>query len=302
MIELLGFSRAEGGFGARNHLFVVPSVVCATRVAEQVAARSDAVTLVHQHGCGHIGDDVSRAEDAFVGVAANANVGAAVVISLGCETVQGRRVASRLAECRSRVELVGIQAAGGTTRAAAAAGFAAEALRQELAIDRRSAAPFDGLTLGLAVSRPSTQVKALVARARSAGARVLIAQEDTVDVASRGATCVGFGRRPSSSLATVSSPGTGAQLHVSLAAGGAQVIVAFPAEEQPTMGFPICPVIGVASTSRLHGALRSEFDLGPDAGSAELWQTVLHVYNGEQCKAEARGSCEFALPRLRRTM
>ena len=41
----------------RRHLLVLPSVVCATRVAADIAEELGAVTITHQHGCSQVGDD-----------------------------------------------------------------------------------------------------------------------------------------------------------------------------------------------------------------------------------------------------
>ena len=77
--------------GCRSHLLVLPSVVCATRVAADIAEALGAVTITHQHGCSQVGDDGDRTRIAFAQIASNPNVVAALIIGLGCETVQGQR-------------------------------------------------------------------------------------------------------------------------------------------------------------------------------------------------------------------
>src|SRR6185437_9988593 len=81
-----GYRRAGGAVGVRNHLLVLPSVVCSTHVAGEIAAAADGVGVVHQHGCLQVGDDLQHSERLLTGVAANPNVGAVLVVSLGCET------------------------------------------------------------------------------------------------------------------------------------------------------------------------------------------------------------------------
>ena len=51
---------------------------------------------------------------AFELIACNPNVAAAIVVSLGCETVQGSSLAAAIAERGRRVELAGIQEQGGS--------------------------------------------------------------------------------------------------------------------------------------------------------------------------------------------
>src|SRR3712207_1646275 len=90
----LGYRRADGAAGIRNYLLVVPSVVCANTVAQRVANLiPGAVSIPHPHGCAQVGDDVIMTEKVLAGAAANPNVGAALVIGLGCETCQSAQVA-----------------------------------------------------------------------------------------------------------------------------------------------------------------------------------------------------------------
>ncbi|WNG87537.1 UxaA family hydrolase [Mycobacterium sp. ITM-2016-00317] len=83
MTVLEGFVRPSGQAGARNHVFIVPSVVCSTVLSRQIADAVGAVTVSHQHGCGHIGPDIVQARELFVGLAVNPNVGRSVIASLG---------------------------------------------------------------------------------------------------------------------------------------------------------------------------------------------------------------------------
>lgn len=100
--------------GCRRHLLVLPSVVCATRVAADIADALGAVSITHQHGCSQVGDDGLQTRAAFEQIACNPNVAAAIVVSLGCETVQGSSLAVAIGERGRRVELAGIQLHGGS--------------------------------------------------------------------------------------------------------------------------------------------------------------------------------------------
>src|SRR3712207_7941510 len=113
----LGYRRADGTVGIRNHLLVVPSVVCANTVAQRVAALiPGAVAIPHPHGCAQVGDDVVLTERVLAGAAANPNVGAALVIGLGCETCQSGSVAemARALAPSKAIESFSIQDAGGS--------------------------------------------------------------------------------------------------------------------------------------------------------------------------------------------
>ena len=54
----MGYRRANGAVGIRNHVLVLPSVVCANRVARGISQLVEGTTWVeHQHGCTQLGAD-----------------------------------------------------------------------------------------------------------------------------------------------------------------------------------------------------------------------------------------------------
>src|SRR5919197_6371174 len=112
-----GYRRPDETVGIRNHLLVVPSVICANTVAQRVASLiPGAVAVPHPHGCAQVGDDVLLTERVLAGTAANPNVGAALVIGLGCETCQSGDVADLVRKLApgKPVESFSIQEAGGS--------------------------------------------------------------------------------------------------------------------------------------------------------------------------------------------
>lgn len=102
---LSGFRRADGSFGFRNHILLVPSVYCVNRIveriaaafapaAEQTTAAADVVYVTHQSGCGELGADACQARDILLGTGANPNVFGVVVVGLGCESLSAARLAA----------------------------------------------------------------------------------------------------------------------------------------------------------------------------------------------------------------
>src|ERR1700742_4503786 len=191
-----GHKRPGGRFGVRNHLLVLPSVVCSTHVAGEIAAAADGVGVVHQHGCLQVGDDLQHSERLLTGVAINPNVGAVLGVSLGCETLRGAGLPKRIGERGQTVELVGIQADGGTAAALehgreAAARMAAELLRREPA----EFAP-EALTVGLDLPGGDAEAKAIEAAFDAAGIATIQAPsgidrpEAHVELAAAGAVVV----------------------------------------------------------------------------------------------------------------
>jgi len=114
-----GFRRPDGRIGTRNHVLVVPTVICSSVVAERIAAATPEVgtALPHLAGCGQLGPDMHVTHDTLAAYCGHANVGAVLVVALGCEQV----VALTLAEAARRhgklVDIIAIQTEGGTVRA-----------------------------------------------------------------------------------------------------------------------------------------------------------------------------------------
>jgi len=117
-VKVRAFPRPDGSVGVRNIPVVLPTVACAGHVASRVAdAVPDAVAVVHQHGCAQIGEDAEMTFHTLAGVGRNPNVGAVLVVGLGCEQVAADALAEAVAETGKSVATVGIQAEGGTTAA-----------------------------------------------------------------------------------------------------------------------------------------------------------------------------------------
>jgi len=117
-LEFWGYSRTGGDVGTRNAVAVIASVICSTVPVQEIARRvPGAVAVVHPFGCSQVGDDLSQTRRTLVGVAANPNVRAALIVGLGCETNQARQLAARIPATKP-VEVVGIQDVGGSDVAA----------------------------------------------------------------------------------------------------------------------------------------------------------------------------------------
>jgi altronate dehydratase len=277
--ELRGFRRPGGGFGVRNQVLVLPSVVCATQVARQIASAEGAIGIVHQHGCLHVGDDLTHSEDELLGTATNPDVGAALVVSLGCETLRGKALAAAIGERGQTVELVGIQAAGGSERAIAEGRAAAARMGAALAAQEREPMALEDLVVGIDAGPEDELAAGLAAALAERGVQV-IAPPDGL---------------------------RGAEAHVTLAGLGARLLLSLPPAEEAPLGFAVVPVVAVGRDSDLHRALADDFDLilddgaTPEAAALVFARLIAHA-NGEETAAEQRGARDFVLHRLAVTM
>lgn len=119
-MEILGYRRPDGRVGIRNHIAIIPTAVCSSTVAVNIAAQiPGAVAIANQHGCCQIGADYEQTLRTLIGLGKNPNVAAVLVIGLGCEGMPIREVASEIATTGKPVETLVIQEVGGTLKATA---------------------------------------------------------------------------------------------------------------------------------------------------------------------------------------
>jgi altronate dehydratase large subunit len=113
-----GFPRPDGRAGVRNHVMVVPTVICAAVVCERIAdvMPSAVVTLPHLAGCGQLGPDMRVTHDTLAAYCEHPNVGAVLVVALGCEQVIAQRLVETARRAGKRAEVIAIQEEGGTLR------------------------------------------------------------------------------------------------------------------------------------------------------------------------------------------
>jgi altronate dehydratase large subunit len=129
-----GFRRSDGRIGTRNHVLVVPTVICSSLVAERVAAAAPplGVALPHLAGCGQLGPDMSVTHETLAAYCGHPNVGAVVVLALGCEQVVAQALADAARRHGKPVDIVAIQSEGGTIRATAKGSAIAQAFGRAL--------------------------------------------------------------------------------------------------------------------------------------------------------------------------
>ncbi|HBT40455.1 MAG: Altronate dehydratase [Thermotoga sp. 50_1627] len=116
-MKLKGFLRPDGKIGFRNHFLVVPTVICATRTAEEIASNfSNVVCLHNQHGCNHMKEDERKVVNVLKGLACNPNVAGVLFVGLGCETIPTMKIFESVRATGKPAECLIIQEEGGTLR------------------------------------------------------------------------------------------------------------------------------------------------------------------------------------------
>ena len=116
-LSFLGYKRPDGSTGVRNHVIVMPGVVCADVAARKIAVASGAVYLQNPFGCGQTVADTTRTLHILSGLLANPNVFGALIVGLGCEVLgEGRyREAVESRSPGKPIRYICIQTEGGIT-------------------------------------------------------------------------------------------------------------------------------------------------------------------------------------------
>src|SRR5262245_66049685 len=145
-----GFPRPDGRVGVRNHVLVVPTVICSAVVTERIAgAVPGAVALPHLAGCAQLGPDMDVTHRTRAAYCEHPNVGAVLVVALGCEQVVAQELVSAARRAGKPAEMISIQGEGGTPRAIAAGMLIAERLVAQIAGATRQPCPIESLVLSL---------------------------------------------------------------------------------------------------------------------------------------------------------
>lgn len=146
----VGYPRADGTVGVRNHVVVISSVSCANGVVEAIGRELPQVkTITHTEGCGRGPDDVTLTIRTLVGTIANPNVSAALVVGLGCEVVKAAMIASQAVSSGKRVESLVIQESGGTPSSVSSGITIVKEMLSEAALIEREEFGFEHLVVAM---------------------------------------------------------------------------------------------------------------------------------------------------------
>jgi altronate hydrolase len=145
-LPLAGYARADGRKGVRNVLVVAYLVECAHHVARAIASAFDdrEVHLIGFPGC----YPNAYALDMLEKLGTHPNVGAALLVSLGCEGMDKLRLTGTIAASGRPVQLLGIQPTGGTAKTIAAGRAWVAATLPALEAAERVPMRVDELTVG----------------------------------------------------------------------------------------------------------------------------------------------------------
>lgn len=151
-----GYLRADGRVGTRNEIWVLSTVGCVTRTAQRIAQKADALfagrvdgvhAFTHPFGCSQLGDDLDRTERLIASLARHPNAGGVLIVGLGCESLQLKRLLASLGPVDpARIRSFNSQQSHDEIESGLAAVAELVAVAEH---DRREAFPLSKLAIGL---------------------------------------------------------------------------------------------------------------------------------------------------------
>ena len=146
----MGYPRPDGKYGVRNLVAVIPSVVCANDVAQAICRQvQGTIGYFHHQGCCQLPLDLKRVTDVLSHLGQSPNVGAALIVSLGCEGTDHQRIYEEIKATGKPVEIIHIQELGGTSRSIQAGIDAAQRLVQQISGIQRVPADISNLVMSI---------------------------------------------------------------------------------------------------------------------------------------------------------
>ncbi|GHH97836.1 UxaA family hydrolase [Neobacillus kokaensis] len=181
MTMIKGYRRPNGKVGIRNHLLIIPTVVCANHVANRIQQSvPDSVAIPHQHGCSQIGEDKDRTFNILAGMGKNPNVGAVLLVSLGCEVINAKELQEVIQQTGKPVEWIDIQDTGGTINAIQTGIKIAKQLSNDIQKIEEVDVPLSELILGVKCGGSDATSGLCSNPALGKAADVLLAQGGTI--------------------------------------------------------------------------------------------------------------------------
>ena len=268
-MKIKGYRHGTRGFGIRDIQLILPSVVCSTHVSKKIADAVGGKTFSHNTGCALIGSDVPGIGEFFSDLANHPNVSSVVIIGLGCETIQGNELAIEILKKNEATKYLVIQESGGMGATLEKGVAAAREVAQAFPA---SPAELDQVVIGIEYTVKNEKIQEL--------AKALEA--------------VGYLVRTSDSTSTNENFNT-------LMSAGVHLILSFVNPQQPPSGYPIIPVINIASDSPLHLAIEGDFDLQANDSISQILELTSQIASGQKTKAEVLALGEIFAPRVVRS-
>lgn len=106
----LGYMRENGEIGIRNDIWIVNTVGCVNKIADQLSKITGTFSFPHPYGCSQLGDDHMVTQEILKGLIEHPNAGGILVLGLGCENNNIKVFREMLGEVNEeRVKFLNVQ-------------------------------------------------------------------------------------------------------------------------------------------------------------------------------------------------
>ncbi len=146
MRDIAGYERKNGKYGVRNHVLVMATVSCVNGVINRISREvPEAVCVPHAFGCGRGGPrDTQILFRILASMVHHPNVGAVVLIGLGCERSNTKALKPFVEKAEKPIEIFNVQDCGSLQTAKKGA-EAARRMLAEISGQQRVPMPWDKL-------------------------------------------------------------------------------------------------------------------------------------------------------------
>ena len=113
-MKFYGYPRPNGKVGARNYVAIIPSVGCVNAICTHLERTIGGTkALRHDQGCLHPPADTEQVVRTLINLGKNPNVGATLVLGLGCEMAKADRIYEGIKEAGKPVDMMVVHEVGG---------------------------------------------------------------------------------------------------------------------------------------------------------------------------------------------
>jgi altronate dehydratase large subunit len=147
--QFLGYRRADGSVGIRNHIAVISTVLCSAEVGKSIANQVEGAVPLSFWRCDCESEAAMIERDALRNLGVNPNVAAVLVVGLGCEGLDPHQLTDEIGKSGKPAQCVTIQEAGGTIKAMEEGVRTAQAMAQKVSGAKREPVDISYLHIGM---------------------------------------------------------------------------------------------------------------------------------------------------------
>jgi len=104
MYKFFGYRRPNGTVGIRNYVGIIPAINCLNKMAKIIENRvNGTISFCHIGRCDYLGSDRDTVMKTLIGLGKNPNLGAVIVLEVGCENTSGSKIASEIKKTGKQV-------------------------------------------------------------------------------------------------------------------------------------------------------------------------------------------------------